>query len=376
MRVMDRSAGLAAVSVAMLLAVIDGCPGARAQAPSVSQTRPRMADEADQIRRERLRYLALASRYCSDDIEGSLADLSQWNWRTFMDVYDHMRRFRGWQLHEVECAAMMHTDEALRESSWSPTFVAHLDSARRLLHLLDGEPLDQSFHRGWYVAVAALIHGELRLVELEEHLQDGLRLFPDDVGILLAFGMMREAVASPHLAAVVAAFPRRTEFRVGTFPGAKDARNQAANHYRRVLELDPEAFEARLRLGRLLAERGEVAEASRQLKVVREGSTDTRVRYLASLFAGRLFEANGRLAEAADAYREAVGLYPHCQSAWLALSHATHQQGRREETERLVRQALEGATEDCSDPWGLYDFGLAPQAAVMFDALREKVRSR
>lgn len=352
-------------------------PGSGHQA---RQTRSRMGADSGQVGRERLRYLALARRYCTETSGDVIDELSTWNVGSFADVHQHMKHDLEWQAPEVECAAMLHTEVVLRESGWSPARLAHLRSARRLLWLLDGEPLDQSFRRDWYVAMAAFLHGTLRFDEWEAHLKDALLAFPDDGHLLLALGMEHEAQAAPvpraHLFDQALRMKASGEVHVlrEDLPSVDKALLRAEESYRRALGRVPDLHEARLRLGRVLVVRGRPDDGLKELAAVLAGTADARLMYLAALIAGRVYEGRSQFPEASALYRTASSLYPTCQTAWLALSHMARSLGDQAEAERLVRRAIELRTGDCDDPRWIYDLGLAPQADTMFDRLRSRIR--
>lgn len=374
-----RAAPLGALPALVL--ALAGAPPARAdgwpssQVPPTVQTRPRIPNDSEAIRRERLRYIALALRYCDGEVDLVLQDLSAWNWRSFSDVRGHMRRFGEWQLREVQCAAMMHTEMALRAAPRTTSEASHLNWARELLRLLDRQPLDQSFRHDWCVAVIAHLHGQLRFVEVDDYLRDATRAFPDDAAVLFAWGLLREAQTSRRLAAVVASLPGRTEISLGRFPERGRAQREAEQYYRRALDRDATMLEAGVRLGRVLDGLDRPDAALQMLARVRAQSGDPRLVYLAWLFSGQILHRRGRLPEAIEAFRSAAALYPQCQAATVAQSYAIREAGNHEEAVRLVRLALShGTSEECLDPWWLYDFGNGPQADALFDALRQKVR--
>lgn len=343
------------------------------QAPN--QTRGRSADDSEQIRRGRLRYLALVQRFCQGEVEAVLDELPRWDWRTFTDVRIDMRHSGEWQLREVECAALMHTEAALRAVSRSTLQTSHFNWARELLRLLDGQPLDQSFRRDWLVAVAALLHGELRFVELDDYLREAGGAFPNDAQILFAWGLLRESQTSKRLEAVARVLPGRTEFSLGRFPNRGGALREAEEFYRRTLALDPSLVEAQLRLGHVLMLRERPDEALKALIAVRDSRADSRLTYLAALFAGQILEQARRVPEARASYRRAADIYPACQVALTASSYVAFKLGRRDQAVALAPQALGFRLgEECDEPWIVYDLGRGPEAEQMFDRLRARVR--
>lgn len=322
-------------------------------------------------------YLAAATRYCEGQVEPALAELSAWDLRFFNDVRQELRTNSGWTQPAIQCAAMLHTELALRARSRTTEQTSHLNWARQLLKLpAQGQPfLDQSFRRDWLVAVSALLHGELRFTELDDYLQEASRAFPDDAAILFAWGLLREAQTSPRLAVVAKTLPGRTETSLGRFPNRSGALRDAEFFYRRALGRDPSLVEAKLRLGHVLAMRGRPDDALAELAAVRDSQATPRLVYLAALFAGRVFQEARRLSEAEASYRVAAPLYPKCQVALTALSHVAFLSGNRDRAASLAMSALSpGLPDECEDPWMLYDFGRGPEAETLFERLRARLR--
>jgi tetratricopeptide (TPR) repeat protein len=278
----------------------------------------------------------------------------------------------------LAAAVMLHTDSVvyLRMPG------EHLEAARRLLAAIDDDSLPPRFKRNWYLAVAGYLQGELSLVPAVAHVDDAVARFPDDPDILTAAGALNEFIASPG---VDLSPPPRSQ-RAGPLENAhwspppvlerrkRDGLKLAEEFYRKTLTSDPRFAEAHLRLGRVLYLSGRLDAALEECRLAATVG-DARVRYLASLFAGAVREANGQRAEAVAAYREAGRECPGCPSASIALSHALYRDGQRDAATVAIDAALAGKEVDLrADPWWSYPLGPFWQRDDLLAALRKAVR--
>jgi tetratricopeptide (TPR) repeat protein len=99
---------------------------------------------------------------------------------------------------------------------------------------------------------------------------------------------------------------------------------KAATAYRQVLELAPEHFEARVNLGRLLHEAGELTEAEAEYRRAIESEPTSP---LAHYNLGVALEDQGRPTDAALAYEQAVELDASLAEAHFNLARLREQQG-------------------------------------------------
>ncbi|GIX03536.1 MAG: hypothetical protein KatS3mg113_0542 [Planctomycetaceae bacterium] len=97
------------------------------------------------------------------------------------------------------------------------------------------------------------------------------------------------------------------------------------NRWRReVLRIAPDAWEVHELVARLLAEKGNYAEASREIQ---RGLAINPHAAPLHLTLARISEMQGRTEEALAAYRRALELDPHAQAAWLGLCEIWGQRG-------------------------------------------------
>jgi tetratricopeptide (TPR) repeat protein len=265
---------------------------------------------------------------------------------------------------------------------------ARLAFMRRLLSVTDAGRLPPRFVERWYVAVAGHLQGSLQLVEAGLHVEDAVRLFPDDPEILIVAAMFYELVASPGLDWIMRSVrsgatedPRG----VGRYapPPPEDERasrladvrrtglTRAEQLYRRAAAAETEPAEAHLRLGRILFLASRPDAALSELRLAAAGR-EPRVHYLASMFEGAVHEGAGRLDAAIASYEEAVRTCPTCLTGGIALSHAQRQNHAPEVARRTLDLALANALS--VDYWWGYPVGALSQRDPLMRELRGSLR--
>jgi tetratricopeptide (TPR) repeat protein len=146
---------------------------------------------------------------------------------------------------------------------------------------------------------------------------------------------------------------------------------RAVDFYRRASEAPELADESTLAIGymHLRMKRGDLALEDLATPAV---SPDPFVRYLAHLFRGRALEQLGRSSEAVDAYRAALDVIPHAQSAAIALAAARHVSDRADEAIDIMQASF--AARPVEDPWREYGFGQFRHWPRYRDRMREALR--
>lgn len=213
------------------------------------------------------------------------------------------------------------------------------------------------------------------------HLERAREQFPKDAEIRLALGTLDELRAT-------AIMLRRVELPKKQNPSASWRRRQrreyldkAAGHFRDALTIDDTLVEARVRLGRVLQERGKLPEARRELEAAVAAAvvapSPAVVHYFASMFLGEVLEAQGDAAGAIARYQETVKRWPECQSAHLALSRAFEATGdRRAAADALQPLWRAEAERKCVDPWWIYNDGQAWRMRPLIEDLRGSVKDK
>jgi hypothetical protein len=275
----------------------------------------------------------------------------------------------------LTAAAAMHTEAAFwgRTGATTVEVSHHLGLAAGIVEL--GTPrkmkrlgaaglkspstVSPQFRRLWFLTVITAMEFSGLIVTAGQYLENARLLFPHDADVLLLSGIAEEMRASNRLANASAG-ARRT------------ALGYAEVYLRESLELAPARMETRLRLGRVLFQRGHLAEAREPLTAV-SGAQDVRLAYLASLFLGGLEDAAGNAAGAAEWYARAAQKIPSAQAAQLAASELRHRAGERQQAADAMPSAI--GPNNSADPWWAYLFGEYWRLDLYLDALRKMSRS-
>jgi tetratricopeptide (TPR) repeat protein len=237
-----------------------------------------------------------------------------------------------------------------------------------------------SFARRWYLFAGLLYFatGE----PSRSFFEKGLKQFPDDPRLLLALGTLEEKLGSTRSYG-----PRLDSGSQGIRSALDPPRDleevaartghlaNAASYFRRALAADPHLLEARLRLGRVAFLQGHEESASEELKSVEHASREAATQYLAALFQGRVHEREGRVSQAAEAYRRAAGHLGDTPTAHVALAHALDVAGDRAGAADLLGRAVQpGDRSPAQDPWWTYLMGQSHEVEPLSRALHTEVR--
>ncbi len=99
---------------------------------------------------------------------------------------------------------------------------------------------------------------------------------------------------------------------------------QSRDAYRRSLELDPEHIEARLNIGRLLMDDGQLTAAETHFRLAQRMAPEDPV---PAYNRGSVLEVLGRLETAAEAFRRAIHADPEFRDAYVALARVLERAG-------------------------------------------------
>jgi hypothetical protein len=132
------------------------------------------------------------------------------------------------------------------------------------------------------------------------------------------------------------------------------------------------AAEAHARLALVAFRLAEPDEALRQATLAFELARDPAVAYLAHLVTGAIRERQGRDADAVDAYRAALDLFPRAQSATSLLVSRLYSLGRLAEAALLADEFF--STDPAADPWRTYRLGDSRLLAGYLAELRRMFR--
>jgi tetratricopeptide (TPR) repeat protein len=208
----------------------------------------------------------------------------------------------------------------------------HWSVGRQFLDAVEPEPAAESFVRLWYHATSAFMFEAADLANTSQHVARAVDVLPDDANAHYEAGFFHQAMASPTTLAVVRA-EQRDDLHMGRRrrPGmdAKDHLKAAARLFRRAVLLDPAHAEAEVRLGYVLIELGETAEAATHLRRAVASAQHSNLRYLGLMALGRAESRLARREDAIRAWTEAARLVPSAQSPGIALAAAASLGGER-----------------------------------------------
>jgi len=232
------------------------------------------------------------------------------------------------------------------------------DVARFLLEQIRQDPRDfrpkpagDDWVRRWYRTLIAYQLSQMHFMVADA--ERGLQLFPNDPEILFFEGVLHEALASPAIQEPLRKSEEvRRSARVGTAGSEFDA---AEDLLRRVVKLAPDFAEARLHLGRVLAEQGQHKEALPELTRALAVIKNQDLQYFGHLFAGRSAAVLGQMPAAREAFERAAALRPAAQSPLLALSQLAYTRGDSAEAAALLARLAELPALELDDPWWIYN---------------------
>ncbi len=232
------------------------------------------------------------------------------------------------------------------------------------------------------VGLASLAEGHL--IEAIELLSDAADRHPSDAALLTAHASGLDAIASlrefeppPGRRPVAAMYGRETlvESTDGVKRSVRLPNVTPAALERRLrdaIEADPDAAEARLRLGCVLVRNGAATAAIPELERARGAAESPRQGYLARLCLGQARELSGDPQGAEHDYVAAAGLVPGGgQSAWLGAARAARSRGAGASAQAHLERALQV---DTADPWLDYPMGQPERRTVLAAELIARLR--
>jgi tetratricopeptide (TPR) repeat protein len=139
---------------------------------------------------------------------------------------------------------------------------------------------DPAVH-GWYVAAGALMRRQLANAYSIPHLERARALFPDDPLVRMLSGCLHESRASARMQSFLRDLRPRPD---GALSPEGELR-RAEGYLRQVLEISPDAVEARIRLGHVLGALGKPADAARELERALQETTEPTLVYFGTMCA-------------------------------------------------------------------------------------------
>jgi hypothetical protein len=312
-------------------------------------------------------YAAVLLKYLSGNADEAVETLRRLSIGEIQPGIDAFETTRNRQI--LPAAAALHTEIAIRRDGGFASLY-HLQVATAIVEFGErrvgrsnatmalapryAAPVPEEFRRLWYCAVITGLEGAGMLAMADKYLTHARGLYPDNAEIRLLAGVAEEMRASPRTATVSEGDRRK-------------ALAAAEKHYRAVIAAEPARLEARLRLGRVLSERGEWTEA-RALLVPLLDTPEGRIAYLSALFLGEVEDGLQHTDAAYAFYQRAAGGLPMAQVARLAASELRHRAGDRVAAAEALPAAVGAKNE--FDPWWTYVFGEYWRTDLLLSALR------
>ena len=249
-----------------------------------------------------------------------------------------------------------------------------LEHIRPDLSEFQPRPSADDWVRRWYRTLLAF-----QLAQQHFNVKDatrGLELFPSDPEVLFFSGVFHETLASPG---IQEPFRKSDELRRTVEIGsAGDEFNAAERLLKRALKASPDFPEARLHLGRVLAEQQQHDEALPELTRALSAIKNVDLQYLGHLFAGRSAAALRQFPAARESFERAAALRPSAQSPLLAMSQLAYSRGDVDEAAAMLERLTAQASLDGDDPWWIYSLTagrfFTPSYEEIVDDLRKEMR--
>ena len=327
------------------------------------------------------RYLDQVARWRAG-AETPLVEWSELSTAQIEDTAQDVASAEGCDAACLRAAALMHTELGFYflERDDMAGRQAHFRAAERLMGRARGASPPDEFERRWRLARAYQLLHLTAFEEMLDVLQASEATWGPHPELLVARGTLYELlyVHRPPVSMVPAEGSGagvRVLRRRATPRHPVDDLEDAKRAYALALARDPRHAEAHIRYGRVLRLGGKKDKALASVERGLALGPPREIAAVAHLILGEIAESRARLDDAVSSYRRAGEMDPHLQSARLALSHAFHRAGRRDESLKLLREALPtvGGTERV-DTWAGYQTGMALGYRQRMNALRAELR--
>jgi tetratricopeptide (TPR) repeat protein len=248
----------------------------------------------------------------------------------------------------------------------------HWEYARELLDALPKIPERDPVVARWYRAIGAHFMRQRAFAEALDHFEAARAVAAGDPGVLYGEACLEEIFGSPRIQDYVRVTSKTGVFIRGVSSSQSHFR-KAADLLRKALAAQPGFVEARLRLGRLLVEQKQPAEALTHLQEVVSGPEAANLHYFAHVFSGDALIALDRPSDARTAYERALDLFPSAQAAHLGLATSLRLMGDRQSAAAAVLSTVTlaaGTRDEEDEPWWDYYDGDAAGVERLLAELR------
>jgi tetratricopeptide (TPR) repeat protein len=265
-------------------------------------------------------------------------------------------------------------------SSWNWPFARYLldllGSTRGGKTQYDGraQRATDPFVSAWYHATTAYMFASGLYGEATPHLHFASQALPDDAWSLFDRASYAEILGLPMHQALLtdaeqlgrsATVPMARSSAALRVPPAARTNAEAERLFRRAIEVDPSLVEARVRLARLLMERGKFDEAGAELTTALASKPLGVTAFYAHLFAGRAAARQGRPGDAAAHFAAATALFPDAQSALLGSSQLSLSRSDVAATLKPVAHLGVDTAVFTADPWWQYHLAAGRDAEAL-----------
>jgi VWFA-related protein len=235
------------------------------------------------------------------------------------------------------------------------------DAAAELLtrfHPLIRHPLEpDAFERYWLWAEIAIAQGLVHNAFAEPLVAHALSRFPGEPRFVLARAIVTDQAWPLGRTA------SDSRYSTSLRPSAEHVK-KVTERYAEAMAFPETAAEARVRLAWFCHRLGQHADALVHLDAIRgDTGLDPVMQYVQRLVRGQVLEAAGQPDASLQAYRQALALAPHAQSARIALMNGLLRAGDRGGAAQMAEQIQ--TEREGTDPWWSYvqgDFRLYPFA--------------
>ncbi len=293
-------------------------------------------------------YVKLVERYRLGSYANAARDLSRMDSESLTDGYTAFTDSAPTD-SLIRTAVLLHTETAFRVDWEAPQ---HEQMAEGLIVLIKDEAAQRRLQKQWFLAVGYYYHFLNRYQEAFSVFARANGDFPDDVELLLAAGAAHEAA--------------------GWLGGTHGHYKEAEEYFRKALENSPESVEAHLRLAHVLKHRNETKDSLRYLEWTLSHAGEPSVKLVAHLVRGDIQRSQKDLESAAQSYRSAVAMDPHCQVAATALSNTLQELGDNNQSHEVMIRYLSGldGSGESRDGWWRYINGDRERLESLLSSMR------
>jgi tetratricopeptide (TPR) repeat protein len=252
----------------------------------------------------------------------------------------------------------------------------HWEYARDLLESLPRDKGRDPIVGKWYEAIGAHFLINREFAEAVAHFDEARRVAADDPGVQYGEAWLQEILGSPRIQDYVRV-SRLIGVNIEHVWSPQTHFKNAAELLRKAVTARPDFVEARLRLGKILVEQKNYAEAIDHLQRVAASTERVTLRYYAWLFSGDAALGLGRAADARTAYERALDLFPRAQAAHLGLGASLRLLGERQTAIDAVMSTVmvsPDSRDESDEPWWEYYDGNDADVDRLLAALREAYR--